>query len=80
MARTADEDSAASQFFVDVADNPFLDHGERDFGYAVFRKMVKRPSTLPIRFFPGTNYISIASVQELCRQNRSVSFAAKVLP
>ena len=41
MARTADKDSATSQFFINVADNAFLDHGQRDFGYAVFGKVVK---------------------------------------
>lgn len=41
MARTADQDSATSQFFLNVADNAFLDHGQRDFGYAVFGKVVK---------------------------------------
>ena len=41
MARTADKDSAPSQFFINVADNAFLDHGQRDFGYAVFGKVVK---------------------------------------
>lgn len=41
MARTSDKDSATSQFFLNVADNAFLDHGQRDFGYAVFGKVVK---------------------------------------
>ncbi|MDR3430481.1 MAG: peptidylprolyl isomerase A [Rouxiella aceris] len=41
MARTADKDSATSQFFLNVADNAFIDHGQRDFGYAVFGKIVK---------------------------------------
>ena len=41
MARTADKDSATSQFFINVADNAFLAHGQRDFGYAVFGKVVK---------------------------------------
>ena len=41
MARTADKDSATRQFFINVADNAFLDHGQRDFGYAVFGKVVK---------------------------------------
>ncbi len=27
--------------FINVADNAFLDHGQRDFGYAVFGKVVK---------------------------------------
>ncbi|NDL64491.1 peptidylprolyl isomerase A [Acerihabitans arboris] len=40
MARTNDKDSATSQFFINVADNAFLDHGQRDFGYAVFGKVV----------------------------------------
>jgi len=41
MARTSEKDSATSQFFINVADNAFLDHGQRDFGYAVFGKVVK---------------------------------------
>ena len=41
MARTNDPDSATAQFFINVADNAFLDHGQRDFGYAVFGKVVK---------------------------------------
>ncbi len=41
MARTADVDSATSQFFINVADNAFLDHGQRDYGYAVFGKVTK---------------------------------------
>ncbi|MBF0177063.1 MAG: peptidylprolyl isomerase [Magnetococcales bacterium] len=41
MARTQVVDSATSQFFINVADNVFLDHGGRDFGYAVFGRVVK---------------------------------------
>src|SRR3990167_2563474 len=33
--------SATSQFFINHQDNAFLDHGSRDFGYAVFGKVVK---------------------------------------
>ncbi len=40
MARTSDINSATSQFFINVKDNAFLDHGQRDFGYAVFAKVV----------------------------------------
>jgi len=40
MARTQEKDSATSQFFINLADNAFLDNGERDFGYAVFAKVV----------------------------------------
>ncbi|MBV9697206.1 MAG: peptidyl-prolyl cis-trans isomerase [Gammaproteobacteria bacterium] len=39
MARTSDVNSATSQFFVNLADNAFLDHGTRDFGYAVFARV-----------------------------------------
>lgn len=41
MARTSDINSATSQFFINLADNTFLDHGTRDFGYAVFGKVVE---------------------------------------
>ena len=41
MARTQDVNSATSQFFVNLADNAFLDQGTRDFGYAVFGKVVE---------------------------------------
>lgn len=40
MARTSVVDSATAQFFINVADNTFLDHGSRDFGYAVFGKVI----------------------------------------
>lgn len=40
MARTASVDSATSQFFINVKDNSFLNNGVRDFGYAVFGKVV----------------------------------------
>lgn len=40
MARTQVVDSATSQFFVNLSDNAALDHGERDFGYAVFARVV----------------------------------------
>jgi cyclophilin family peptidyl-prolyl cis-trans isomerase len=39
MARTSDINSATSQFFVNLADNAFLDHGPRDYGYAVFARI-----------------------------------------
>ena len=41
MARTADVNSATSQFFINHRDNSFLDHGARDFGYAVFGKVIE---------------------------------------
>ncbi len=41
MARTQVVDSATSQFFINLKDNAFLNHGGRDFGYAVFGKVVE---------------------------------------
>lgn len=40
MARTSNKDSATSQFFINVVDNSFLDHGVRDYGYAVFGRVI----------------------------------------
>ena len=44
MARTNDPHSASSQFFINVADNQFLDHSGKNpqgWGYAVFGKVVE---------------------------------------
>ncbi len=41
MARTSVPDSATNQFFINVNDNDFLNHGTRDEGYAVFGKVIK---------------------------------------
>ncbi|MFC0710302.1 peptidylprolyl isomerase [Azorhizophilus paspali] len=41
MARPQAVNSATSQFFINHKDNTFLDHGARDFGYAVFGKVVR---------------------------------------
>ncbi len=41
MARTQVKDSATAQFFINLVDNTFLDHGSRDFGYAVFGTVVQ---------------------------------------
>ncbi len=41
MARTQVVDSATAQFFINLKDNSFLDHGVRDYGYAVFGKVIK---------------------------------------
>jgi len=40
MARTGEINSATAQFFINLNDNSFLDHGGRDFGYAVFGEVV----------------------------------------
>lgn len=40
MARTAQINSATSQFFINTKNNHFLNNGFRDFGYAVFANVV----------------------------------------
>ncbi len=44
MARTADPHSASAQFFINVKDNPFLNHRDKTtqgWGYCVFGKVVE---------------------------------------
>jgi len=44
MARTGDPNSATAQFFVNVADNAFLDHADKTtsgWGYCVFGKVTE---------------------------------------
>ncbi len=44
MARTNDVDSAAAQFFINVENNPYLDHKSKNsdaYGYCVFGKVTK---------------------------------------
>lgn len=41
MARTADPDSATSQFFINVRDNPNLDRTASQPGYAVFGRVIE---------------------------------------
>lgn len=41
MARTSVVDSATAQFFINLRDNDFLNHGSRDFGYAVFGQVTE---------------------------------------
>ena len=40
MARTGVVDSATAQFYINHTDNDFLNHGKRDFGYAVFGRVL----------------------------------------
>jgi peptidyl-prolyl cis-trans isomerase A (cyclophilin A) len=53
MARTNDPNSATAQFFINLVDNEFLNHGKRDFGYAVFGRVasgmdvVKKVAAVP---------------------------------
>ena len=49
MARTSDPDSATAQFFINVADNTFLNHTAKSssgWGYAVFGKVVDGKDTV----------------------------------
>lgn len=49
MARTPDPDSASSQFFINVADNAFLNHTaptQDGWGYCVFAKVVAGMDTV----------------------------------
>ena len=46
MARTSDINSATSQFFVNLVDNAFLDNGPRDYGYAVFGRVIEGMDTV----------------------------------
>ena len=41
MARTNDPHSATSQFFINHADNPFLDRSTSSYGYTVFGRVVR---------------------------------------
>jgi cyclophilin family peptidyl-prolyl cis-trans isomerase len=41
MARYPDPNSATSQFFINIKNNPHLDPSGRDFGYAVFGKVIE---------------------------------------
>jgi peptidyl-prolyl cis-trans isomerase B (cyclophilin B) len=57
MARTNDPDSATSQFFINVVDNPALDHrgkqSGRTWGYAVFGRVIEGMDVVDeIRFMP----------------------------
>ena len=46
MARTNEINSATSQFFVNLADNAFLDNSPGNFGYAVFGRIVDGMDTI----------------------------------
>lgn len=70
MARTSNPDSATSQFFINHANNDFLNYGVRDAGYAVFGKVVEgmdvvdKIASVPTR--PGdvpTETITINSIR-----------------
>jgi peptidyl-prolyl cis-trans isomerase B (cyclophilin B) len=59
MARTSEPHSATSQFFINVQDNPALDHRDRSpmgWGYCVFGRVVEGMDVVErIRNLPTTN-------------------------
>ena len=57
MARTVDPDSATSQFFINVQDNPNLDHGPTSAGYTVFGHVTEGMEVVDdIRFVETTSF------------------------
>ncbi len=68
MARTTVPDSATSQFFINVLDNPQLDASASSYGYAVFGKVVEgmdvadQISIVPTK---SSNGLSDTPVQEI---------------
>ena len=70
MARTSAPDSATAQFFINLKDNDFLNHGARDFGYAVFghvtqgMDVVKKIGAVPT----GANDVPVEARRHQTRQ------------
>ena len=58
MARTSAVDSATDQFFINTVDNEFLNHQVRDYGYAVFGRVVDGTDVVDrIESTPVTNAV-----------------------
>lgn len=58
MARTSEVDSATDQFFINTVDNDFLNHQVRDYGYAVFGRVVDGTDVVDrIETTPVTNSV-----------------------
>lgn len=55
MARPPAIDGATSHFFINLSDNLFLDHSDKDYGYAVFGKVISgmdvvdKMATMPVK-------------------------------
>lgn len=68
MARTNQPHSATSQFFINVADNPFLDPNGSNHGYAVFGRVTKgmevvqKIAKVPTRRFQGHHDVPAQAV------------------
>lgn len=65
MARTSDPDSATSQFFINVVNNPFLDQPRGGAAYAVFGKVIDGMDVVDeIRNVPTTTRNGMENVPE----------------
>lgn len=84
MARTAVVDSATSQFFINVADNDFLNHRgthPQDFGYCVFAKVVGGMDVVDeIKGVPTTALGGMKDVPQSAVQILSVTLIEKTEP
>ena len=66
MARTNDPNSAKSQFFINVADNVFLDKSTENAGYTVFAQVTKGMEIVDqIVKLPTSRYASYADVPKI---------------
>jgi peptidyl-prolyl cis-trans isomerase A (cyclophilin A) len=82
MARTAKVDSASSQFFVNIKNNYFLNNGYRDFGYAVFGKVVSGMElldTLSLTETSRKNGMSDVPVEPIIVKNVKVSYEKPIV-
>lgn len=59
MARTQDINSATTQFFINVVDNPGLDYGSQGYGYCVFGRVVRGMDVVDKIRYVQTNSIGI---------------------
>lgn len=68
MARTNQPHSATSQFFINVADNDFLNQNGSNYGYAVFGRVskgmdvVQKIAKVPTRRFQGHHDVPVQAV------------------
>lgn len=80
MARRPAKDSATSQFFINLSNNRFLDHGVRDFGYAVFGKVSKGmdvvDSIAAVRTLPGDRPAEPVIIESITRVTAAPKAAA----
>ena len=84
MARTGDPHSATSQFFINVADNAFLDFraaNPRGYGYAVFGKVIKGQDVVAaivkLKTGPGGSFSSDAPRDQVIMEKVTVLESAK---